>query len=220
MEALKSLPEDIRVYVFIIGTIVIGFVLSQLINSPKAAKKHVRKQKYAGKPRAMHSEKWQEFKLIEKEQLSHDSFRFRFELQSSLHVLGLPIGQHISLKYYDKAEDKEVQRSYTPISSDDEHGYVDFVVKIYHKNTHEKFPNGGAMSQYLYNMKINDSIHMKGPKGHLEYLDDEPKPNGDVDGGVFTIKKPRKDVVTKNVKHLGMFICSPIYHLSNCMICN
>ena len=32
-------------------------------------------------------------KLIEKENLSHDTRRFRFELPSSEHVLGLPTGQ-------------------------------------------------------------------------------------------------------------------------------
>ena len=36
-------------------------------------------------------------KLIEKEELSHDTRRFRFELPSGQHILGLPVGQHIYL---------------------------------------------------------------------------------------------------------------------------
>jgi cytochrome-b5 reductase len=56
-------------------------------------------------------------------------------------VLGLPIGQHISLKFTDD-EGKEVQRSYTPVSSNDEKGYVDFVIKVYFKNSHPRFPEG------------------------------------------------------------------------------
>ena len=37
------------------------------------------------------------FKLLLKEELTHDTRRFRFSLPSSEHVFGLPIGQHIYL---------------------------------------------------------------------------------------------------------------------------
>ena len=90
---------------------------------------------------ALDPERWQAFKLIEKENISHDVRRFRFALPSKKHVLGLPIGQHISLKYVDN-EGKEVQRSYTPVSSDDDKGFVDFVIKVYFKNVHPRFPDG------------------------------------------------------------------------------
>jgi cytochrome-b5 reductase len=43
-------------------------------------------------------------------------------------------------------------------------------VKIYFKNVHEKFPAGGKMSQYLENMKIGDSIDVRGPAGRITYL--------------------------------------------------
>lgn len=49
-------------------------------------------------PIALDSEKWIAFPLIEIEHISHDVRRFRFGLQSPNHILGLPIGQHISLK--------------------------------------------------------------------------------------------------------------------------
>lgn len=91
---------------------------------------------------AMDPEKWQPFKLVEMEGISHDVIRFRFALQSDKHILGLPTGQHISLKYID-SEGKEVQRSYTPTSSNDDVGYVEFVIKVYHKGVHPKFPEGG-----------------------------------------------------------------------------
>ena len=47
--------------------------------------------------------------LIERENLTHNTRRFRFGLPTSKHVLGLPVGQHISLKYTDK-DGKEVSR--------------------------------------------------------------------------------------------------------------
>ncbi|CAK4521603.1 unnamed protein product [Aphanomyces euteiches] len=107
-------------------------------------------------------------KLVEKESLSHDTRRFRFALPTEKHVLGLPVGQHISLRYTDE-EGKLVMRSYTPVSSDDAVGYIDLVVKIYFKDVHPKFPEGGKMSQYLEAMKIGDSIEVSGPKGKLTY---------------------------------------------------
>jgi len=214
MQAIKELPDEYRVYVFIICTIIIGFILLLLINIPnkdkdKDNKVHVpseRIEKHVGLPRAMNSNKWQEFKLIEKEQLSHDSYRFRFELQSNNHVLGLPIGQHISLKFHDDINNKDIIRSYTPISSDDDYGYVDFIIKIYYSGINEKFPNGGAMSQYVANLNINNSILMKGPKGHLEYIENDY--NGNNDGGIFTIKKLKKDLIIKKIKYLGKYISS------------
>lgn len=57
------------------------------------------------------------FSLVEKVVLSHDTRMFRFALQSPKHVLGLPIGQHVSMKYVGK-DGKMVTRSYTPTSSD------------------------------------------------------------------------------------------------------
>ena len=114
----------------------------------------------AKKPIAMDPEKWQSFQLIEIENISHDVKRFRFVLQSPDHVLGLPIGQHISLKYTD-SNGKDVQRSYTPTSSDDDIGVVDFVIKVYYKDTNPRFPDGGKMSQHLACLKIGESILMK-----------------------------------------------------------
>merc|ERR1711879_117589 len=45
----------------------------------------------------------------------------------------------------------------------------DLVVKVYFKNVHPKFPDGGKMSQYLENMKIGDTIDVRGPSGLLVY---------------------------------------------------
>ena len=67
-------------------------------------------------------------KLIDKKELSHDTRRFRFELPSSEHVLGLPIGQHIYLSA--RIDGSLVVRPYTPTSSDEDKGYMDLVVKV------------------------------------------------------------------------------------------
>lgn len=198
MDLINQLTVDQRLIIVI--TIGMGILISFVLGSYQV-KPAARKPKHEGKPRAISSEEWRSFKLIEVEHVSHDTRRFRFALPSPDHVLGLPIGQHISLKFVD-ADGKENQRSYTPVSSDDDLGFVDFVIKVYFKQVHPRFPDGGKMSQHLNSLKIGDSILMKGPKGHLEYQDDHP--NGDSNGGIFVICKPRKEVREIKVLHLGM----------------
>lgn len=106
--------------------------------------------------------------LIEKVELSHDTRRFRFALPSNEHVLGLPIGQHVNLTFQLNGE--PVVRAYTPVSSDEtDRGHVDLVVKVYKRNVHPKFPEGGKMSQFLDEMKIGDTIAFRGPTGRIQY---------------------------------------------------
>eukprot|EP01037_Dinobryon_pediforme_P029989 gene29989-33871_t len=81
---------------------------------------------YVRKPIALNREKWQNFPLIKVEKISHDVKKFTFGLPSKDHVL----------------EGKEIIRSYTPTSSDDDLGIVDFVIKVYYRNVHPKFPDG------------------------------------------------------------------------------
>jgi len=119
--------------------------------------------------------------LIEKEVISHDTRRFRFGLPSNQHILGLPVGQHIHL--IATIDNELVIRPYTPISCDDDVGYVDLIVKVYFKDVHPKFPLGGKMSQHLNNMEIGDKISFRGPSGRLQYQGN----------GSFSIKKLRKD---------------------------
>ena len=132
------------------------------------------------------------FKLIEKEEVSHDTRRFRFALQTPEHVLGLPVGQHMYLSA--KINDKLVIRPYTPVTSDDEIGYFDLVIKVYFKNVHPKFPEGGKMSQHLNDMEIGDSIDIRGPNGHLTYLGK----------GKFKITDSNKPPKFMNCKQVGM----------------
>lgn len=63
--------------------------------------------------------------LIEKEEISHDTRKYRFGLPSNEHILGLPVGQHIHLSA--TINNDLVIRPYTPVSSDDDKGFVDLV---------------------------------------------------------------------------------------------
>lgn len=132
-------------------------------------------------------------KLIDREEVSHDTRRFRFALPSMEHVLGLPVGQHIYLSA--RIDGSLVIRPYTPVSSDDDKGYMDLVIKVYFKDVKPKFPEGGKMSQYLNNMQLGDFIDVRGPNGLLVY-------NGK---GNFSIRADKKsEPVQKEVKKLGL----------------
>nr|CAG4650411.1 EOG090X0BKI [Sida crystallina] len=106
-----------------------------------------------------------QLKLIERHVINHDTRRFRFALPSSEHILGLPVGCHVYLSA--RVNEQLVIRPYTPVTSDDDKGYMDLVVKVYFKNVHPKFPEGGKMSQYLENLPIGQTIDVRGPSGLL-----------------------------------------------------
>lgn len=132
-------------------------------------------------------------KLIDKEEVSHDTRRFRFALPSMDHILGLPVGQHIYLSA--RIDGQLVIRPYTPVSSDDDKGYMDLVIKVYFKGVNQKFPDGGKMSQHLNNMEVGDFIDVRGPNGLLVY---EGKGN-------FMIQPDKKsDPARTPVKKLGL----------------
>jgi len=95
---------------------------------------------------------------------SHDTKVFRFNLPAG-HRLGLPVGQHIQLQA--DIDGKNVKRSYTPITLDSAVGHVDCIIKVYMPN--EKFPNGGAMSQYVNSLNVGDKINVLGPRGKIMY---------------------------------------------------
>ncbi|KAL0683687.1 hypothetical protein Bca4012_050535 [Brassica carinata] len=59
--------------------------------------------------------------------------------------------------------------AYTPTSTVDAVGHIDLVVKVYFKDVHPRFPNGGLMSQHLDSLSIGAVLDIKGPLGHIEY---------------------------------------------------
>ncbi|XP_075898736.1 NADH-cytochrome b5 reductase 2 [Nelusetta ayraudi] len=132
-------------------------------------------------------------RLVEKKEISHDTKKFRFGLPSEAHILGLPVGQHVYLSA--KVNGALVVRAYTPVSCDEDQGFVDLVLKVYYKNSHPSFPEGGKLSQHLDKMAIGDSIDFRGPSGLLVY-------NGN---GQFAIRPDKKsEPKVRKFKHVAM----------------
>lgn len=107
-------------------------------------------------------------------------------------------------------EGEEVSRKYTPISSINTKGKIEILVKVYFKNVHPNFPEGGIMSQYLNDMSIGEFINVRGPFGKLKYL-------GDGNFEKLVKFKPRT-VENINAKHLvflaGGSGITPFYQVS------
>ena len=73
-----------------------------------------------------------------------------------------------------KGEQKEIVRSYTPISSDENRGYFDLLIKSY--------PTGN-ISRHMATLKLGDTMKFKGPKGAMVYTPGLVKRFGMIAGG-------------------------------------
>jgi len=117
---------------------------------------------------------FQDFKLIQKTSTSHNVAIYRFALPRETDILGLPIGQHMSLAATPKGAEKEIVRSYTPISSDEDKGFFDLMIKSYPQ---------GNISAHMATLKVGDTMKVRGPKGAMVYSPNLCKRIGIIAGG-------------------------------------
>jgi ferredoxin-NADP reductase len=150
--------------------------------------------------------------LIDKKIINHDIKNFRFSLPSSNHISGLFCGQYLILSYYDNLTNSIITRPYTPISDNENKGYIDFIITI--------LPNDEKFTQYLNNMKIGTNLTFTGPIGNVYY-----KGNGIFNYGLtniiytsfgFMVKQPKELKPT----NIGIVIWDiiPIISIINCIL--
>ncbi|CAK1364851.1 NADH-cytochrome b5 reductase 1 [Cercospora beticola] len=173
--------------------------------------------------------KFQEFPISKKTQISHNTAIYRFKLPTEDSILGLPIGQHISLAATldvtdpktGNVERKEVVRSYTPISSDEQPGYTDLLIKSYPQ---------GNISRHIATLSVGDTMKIKGPKGAFVYTPNMCRRIGMIAGGsgitpmlqiAEAIKRGRKngdktivDLIFANVNELDILLRDDLEALS------
>jgi len=119
-------------------------------------------------------ESFQDFPLTDIKKTSHNVAIYRFGLPRPTDIIGLPIGQHMSLAATPKGADKEVVRSYTPISSDEDKGFFELLIKSYPQ---------GNISAHMTTLKIGDTMKVRGPKGAMVYTPNMCKRIGMIAGG-------------------------------------
>jgi len=115
---------------------------------------------------------FKEFPLIEKVTISPNTALYRFGLPRSDDVIGLPVGQHITLSA--EINGKNVSRSYTPTSSNEDTGHFDLVIKSYEQ---------GNISKHVSTLKIGDKMKVRGPKGQFKYTEGMISEFGMIAGG-------------------------------------
>ena len=110
-------------------------------------------------------------RLRQVDKVSHDTSRFRFDLPTPEHSLGLPVAGHILA--HDGAN---VSRAYTPVTLDRfDKGYFDLLIKRY---------PGGEFSERFHRMRPGiDSMTFRGPVVTLQYEANVVKTLGMVCGG-------------------------------------
>ncbi|KAG6876591.1 hypothetical protein C0992_012349, partial [Termitomyces sp. T32_za158] len=113
---------------------------------------------HTGRAKPLNPDAWQEYPLEKKIVVSHNTAIYRFSLPHQQDVLGLPVGQHISVSA--EINGKDIIRSYTPVSNDDDRGHFDLLIKSYEK---------GNVSRHFAQLKLGDKIRVKGPKGNFQY---------------------------------------------------
>ena len=72
---------------------------------------------------------WPQYRLAQREQLTHDTLRLRFALASDDDTLGLPVGRHLLVRAV--VGGQRVTRSYTPITTGSTRGYFELAIKVY-----------------------------------------------------------------------------------------
>lgn len=97
---------------------------------------------------------WVSLKLADIELVNHNTKRLRFELPEPDNVSGLQVASAVLTKYKGPNDEKATLRPYTPISDEDERGYMDLLIK--------RYPDG-PMSTHLHNMAVGQRLDIKGP---------------------------------------------------------
>lgn len=119
------------------------------------------------------SKEFKGLKVARIDQLSPNTFRYVFKLPGPRDVVGLPIGQHVTVKA--TIDGKTVQRSYTPTSNNLDRGVLELVIKVY--------PDGQLTGKYFSQLKVGDEVLFRGPKGAMRYQAGHCKKIGMIAGG-------------------------------------
>merc|ERR1711865_80013 len=139
---------------------------------------HADSSKASDSPAALSPKEFREFPVVSTKKLSADSVQVRLALPSSDHVLGMTTCSCLSISA--EIDGNTVSKPYTPCSSRDQKGHVDFVVKGYPARTDGQ---PGGMGRHIQHLKVGDTLKLKGPWKKLEVTPNKYKSIGMVAGG-------------------------------------
>lgn len=118
-------------------------------------------------------QEFKKFKLVKKEQVTHNSCLYRFQLDDESRSLGLLPGQHVQIRAV-MADGQEVIKPYTPVSLASTAGHFDLLIKTYPQ---------GRVSKYMDGVTVGDFVEMRGPKGAFKFTANMAEHVGMIAGG-------------------------------------
>ena len=127
---------------------------------------------------ALSPKELREFICVKNEALSADTHKIRLGFGYKNDTLGLPVASCLSICA--SIDGKNVSRPYTPVSTRDQVGFADFVIKKYPPRTDGK---AGGLAAHLCALKPGESVKMKGPWKKLSYTANAYSHIGMVAGG-------------------------------------
>ena len=146
----------------------VGYVSDNAPTSHVSLLKHYPNVTPDGHSIELNPRKWIDVTLKKKEEVTHDTRRLTFALSHPDHRMWLPWGKHINLAIIENGD--MIVRPYTPVKpilKDEDNGTFELIIKIY-------FPTpckpGGEMTQKLEDLKIGDTVKIKGPEGKISYM--------------------------------------------------
>jgi len=134
---------------------------------------HADAQKSAG---SLNPKEFLSFKVLENERLTHNTHRVRFEMPNNA-ASGLHVASCLVVRVMLPEADgtmKAAVKPYTPVTSPDTRGHMDLIVKGY--------PTG-KVSKHIVQLKVGDTVDMKGPIPKYPYEANLKKNIGMVAGG-------------------------------------
>jgi len=147
------------------------FAAAGLLGGTAAALSYNRAYAAAAPPVALDPKEFKKFKCVAIEDLTHNTKKYTFELPNGA-VPGLTVASLLMCKAV--VDGEEVARPYTPTTGDETPGSMDLVVKVYEQ---------GKVSKAFGQLKVGDTMEMKGPFKKFEYKPNEKKEIGMIAGG-------------------------------------
>lgn len=120
------------------------------------------------------TKEFRSFPVLEVREVGPNSKVLKCKLPSSQHVMGMRVSSMVMVSGEKGEDGKAPARPYTPITTDDQAGYFELLVKGY--------PTG-VVSKYLTSLKPGDSVEVKGPFPKLPYTANMKKHIGMIAGG-------------------------------------
>ncbi|KAI7876565.1 ferredoxin reductase-like protein [Lichtheimia hyalospora FSU 10163] len=126
---------------------------------------------------AFDGKQFKAFKLEKVEPINHNTAVYRFSLPSEKQRAELPVASCLITRYPITKKDGSpgyIIRPYTPTSPEEAEGYFDLIVKEYAE---------GKMSKRIANLKVGDTLEMKGPIPKYNWDENKVENVGMIAGG-------------------------------------